>query len=1126
MSRRKLIEVALPLQAINAESAKEKSIRHGHPSTLHLWWARRPLATCRAVIFAQMVDDPADPEAPALYLRELDRLKRTLRIERAHRHDDTVDERRRWLFDFIGELVRWDRSNDRTLLDGAHALIRACAPKPELLPATGEFDGRAVEFPTWMITDAGFTDERRAWEEGWLEAREVFDREGVWPGTTEDQCRWLIRVNRELHWDVLEPAAARPYVDSLYEAIRAGWEDLPGFPPAFADPFSGGGSFPLEAQRLGLESHGSDLNPVAVLVGKAMIEIPGPFAGLPPVNPDAQHALAASRPNTKGKKGKKTTQSVLTGDDEDEIAAFAPGDSPFVGLAADVRAYGAWMRAEVERSFAHLNDGQGLYPKVAAYHDPKTGRWYGEDEVCMQGGEAFPCDPADDLLDPLTRYELTAVAWLWARTIPSPNPALGGAPVPLVRSFILSAKSKNRVWIEPIVNSQARTVDFRVQEERFAPENSKAPEGTIGKRGGRCLISGVPMTFKHVRAEAKLGHMGQQLMAVVCEAPEGHAKGRVFLPPSKAQAMAAVAHPTWRPNTALPDEALGFRVQGYGMGQWSDLFTDRQTLTLACFADLVPKVHERVLVDAQAANHKNAVGYANAVATYCGFGVSKMTDLNNGLCRWGSTDLRVRNLFSRQAISMNWDFAETSPLNYAAGGFEFGLSYLVKALLGLPLGSGNIKQCPAQEALCHTPGRLISTDPPYYDNVPYADLSEFFYVWLRRALRDVYPNLLTGPGVPKAEELVADRFRHGSESVARRFFEQGMREVFRNLRSCAPEGYPSTVVYAFKQQEDDEQASDDDRGLFQGSEGAGSTGWETLLQALVDEGLAVTATWPMRTELGNRMRAQGSNALASSVVLACRVRPEDAPRIDKATLRRTLDRELPSALRDVVSGGLPPVDLFQAAVGLGMAVYSRYSSVEGADGRPVRVGEALKLIDESVKRALEEGEEEMDDATRWAVRWFATYGYEERAYGYAEGMAVASNLPVKRVEDAGILKADDGKVWLIRPDLLRDDDDPAKDANPTLWEATLFLARRLERDGEASAAQLLRRYRDARPAVPIDSARDLAYRLFVLADRGGRGADGKIFDSLARTWSRIDLLADADQAQWHVTEGGGQGLLL
>ncbi len=829
--KKKLIEVALPLAAINKASAREKSIRHGHPSTLHLWWARRPLAAVRAVIFAQMVDDPSgyldvllsDTKKRRAAERELKKRLAAHAAKRSLARDDAIaepeptlaeviaEQERDRLFAIIEELVLWENTTNEEVLEPARREI----------------------WQSW----------RRACAENAAHPRaaEMFDRHTL---------------------------------------------------PAFHDPFAGGGALPLEAQRLGLEAHASDLNPVAVLINKAMIEIPPKFAGQAPVNPATRQEKSLIEREWKGAHG----------------------------LAEDVRYYGQWMRDQAEKRIGHL------YPKV---------------EV----SEEMVAERSD-----LERYKgraLTVIAWLWARTVKSPNPAFADVEVPLASTFMLSTKKGKEAYVEPVIEGRG----YRFTVKAGKPKDAEAAKrGT--KAGGSgsiflCLMSGTPMPFEYLRPEAKAGRMGARLMAIVAEGD----RGRVYLAPnSEHEAAARKAKPHDVPDTDLPAKALGFRVQEYGMIKWRDLFTPRQLVALTTFSDLVGEARARVEHDAIVAGLPDdstplrdggagAKAYAEAVGVYLGLAVDKVADYWSSICIWNVSRETISHTFGRQAIPMTWDYAEGNVFSNSTGNFASLLEWIEKFLVEAPAtGYGSSSQMDASSQDC-TQHKVVSTDPPYYDNIGYADLSDFFYVWLRRSLRPVFPDPFATVAVPKTDELVAAPYRHGGKAAAETFFLDGMTLALHRLAEQAHPGFPVTIYYAFKQSETKEDA------------GTASTGWETFLDAVIRSGFAITGTWPMRTERPTGVKV-AVNALASSIVLVCRPRPADAPTATRREfLTAALRSELPKALRLLQTGNIAPVDLAQAAIGPGMAIYTRYAKVLDAEGKPLSVREALELITKlSMKR--------------------------------------------------------------------------------------------------------------------------------------------------------------------------------
>lgn len=891
--KRKLIEVSLPLEAINRESAREKSIRHGHPSTLHLWWARRPLAAARAVLFAQLVDDPSarPDEFPT---EELQRLERG----RLHR--------------LIERLVVWENTRDAKLLAEAHA---------EILKSTH------------------------------------------------------------------------------------------GNPPPILDPFAGGGTIPLEAQRLGLQAHASDLNPVAVLINKALIEIPPKFCDQPPISP----GLA-----------------------ESQIRNWTGAE----GLAADVRAYGQWMRAEAEKRIGHL------YP-----------------DASLPDGTAAPI-----------------IAWIWARTVTCPNPACG-IEMPLVRSWWLGKKKGKEAYVVPSVvadpiHPSGQRVKFEIGHDAASGPVGLS-DGTTSHGNGKCVSCDAAVPNDYIRSQATSRGLGVVLMAVVAEGD----RRRIYLPPSSEQAASAIVdRPLDVPQQLVPTPNHDVdRLPMYGMPGWSDAFTNRQLVMLTTVSDLVGEVRKRVIEDG------GNLPYSNAVATYLGIVVSKMTDRNSTLVNWYVSRESTSSTFSRQALPMMWDFAEVAPLGVNTGSFSNSLLWTCETIEALdPRLMSVVDQADATKRSFS--GMLLSTDPPYYDNIGYSDLSDYFYVWLRRCLGDVYPELFGTLLVPKAEELVANPYRHGGTDGAKAFFEEGFHDVFTRARVSALPDYPITVYYAFKQSEADEK-------------GEASSGWETLLEGMIRSGWAITSTWPIRSELTNRMIGSGTNALASSIVLSLRPRLDDAPTTDRRGFIRALEAELPDALRKLQQGQIAPVDLPQAAIGPGMAVFSRYGAVLEPDGTKMTVRSALVRINEILDQVLNEQEGDFDTTTRFAIAWYRQHGYTIGKFGDSDNLARARNTSVDLLDRDGILTSRAGRVQLIKPGDLGWDYDVTKDSHTSTWEALHHLIKVLERDGIAPAGDFLQAAL-GRPdgAVNADLVKELAHLLFRIAEGNGATKDALSFNAVVTSW--------------------------
>lgn len=908
--RRKLIEVALPLEAINRESAREKSIRHGHPSTLHLWWARRPLAACRAVLFASIVDDPAS--RPDLFPTEAEQ-----------------ERERGRLFQLIEQLVRWESTNDERIL---------------------------------------------------AQVREEISR----------------------------------YTDNQ--------------PPPVLDPFCGGGSIPLEAQRLGLEAHASDLNPVAVLITKALIEIPPRFKDMPPVNPEARERLDAG--------GWRRAQ----------------------GLAEDVRYYGRWMREEAEQRIGHL------YPSVGL---PDT----------LGGGQA------------------TTIAWLWARTVRCPNPACG-AEMPLVRSLDLATKTRRRAWLAPIIDKAAKIVTFEVNTGPGQP-----PAGTVNRRGAVCLVCETPVPFEHVRAEGRANRLGTQLLAMVADGT----KGRIYVSPDPAQTeIARSAEPDGVPDTDLPTQALGLRVQAYGITKHRQLFTNRQLVALTTFADLASQVRDRVLPDAARAGFPDdgvplseggsgAGAYADAVATYLAMAVSRLANRGSVQCLWNTGSELIEQTFARQAMSMNWNFAEANPFSDSTGSWSGSLEWVPAVIETLPASGTAIVSQRDAASIAPTERALIATDPPYYDNIGYAALSDFFYVWLRRALGARYALLMSTLLTPKDQELIAEPGRHpGGLREAQRWFESGLAQAFLRMRAAHRGEFPLTLYYGFKQSEDSD-----------GDGARASTGWQTMLEGLLGAGFAVTGTWPVRTERSGGVRHLARGALASSIVLVCRPRPETAALATRKEFVAALRAELPEALRRLQSGSIAPVDLAQAAIGPGMAVFSRYSKVVEADGKPMRVRAALALINEALDELLVEQEADFDADTRWCGAWFEQYGMDPGPFGVAETLSRAKNTAINGLVNAGVLHSRAGEVRLLDRNELQETWDPTTDTRLTVWEVTQHLIARHQNGGEEAAAELRRQVGGGL----AEGARELAYRLFAICERKGWAQEALAYNALVSAWPEITRLA-------------------
>lgn len=888
-----MIEVALPLDAINAASEHEKDIHTGHPANIHSWWAGRPLAACRAVLFAQLVDDPGNdlPE------------------------DEAAIERER-LFRIIRSLVRWENNKNGELFSEA---------RREILKSSG------------------------------------------------------------------------------------------GVLPVIADPFCGRGSIPLEAQRLGMPSAASDLNPVAVTISRALVELPAKFAQQQPINPNVQ----------------KTLVSVGEG-------------AGVEGMKEDIQFYAGWMRSEVEKKIKYL------YPEFSL---PKS----------HGGGTA------------------TVIAWLWTRTAVCPNPACG-AVMPLLSSLWLSKKSGEEAWLEPIVDEHKRQVSFGVRTGDGVP-----PPGPKVGRGAsfRCLVCNEIASDKAIKAAP----VGDKMTAV--HVVDGNGRRWYFPASAQMELLAESEKPNWRPTGPIPTRLSGGTCVPYGMTEWGDLFNNRQLVVMNSFCDLIPQVRERLKQDGA------DDAYASAIVTYLALAVDRLAQTNCKLVRWlvrASGPSKGTPILDKQALPMVWDFAEGNVFGGSVGSWEMAVKNMLSAFSAMaPAERATVRQLNAAEVFPFDKV-VFCTDPPYYGNISYAELSDFYYVWLRRSLAKVWPETFATMEAPKSQEMVAAPYRENFDAErAKKFFEEAIGKAFQRMHASQHRDYPLTIFYAFKQSES--ESSVDEVGIA-------STGWETMLQALIHAEFSITGTWPIRTERAARGVAIGSNALASSIVLVCRPRPINAATVSRAEFLRFLRSELPDALRRLQRENTAPVDLAQAAIGPGMAVFSRYARVLDAEGRPVTVREALTLINATLDQVLAEQEGDFDADSRWALAWFEQQGFAEGEYGIAETLSKAKNTSVVGLVEAGILESKRGKVRLLKPDELPPDWDPATDSRLTCWETVHHLIRVLGSGGESAAADLA-----VKLGARAEAARELAYRLYTICERKKRAAEALAYNGLVQSWPEIARLA-------------------
>ena len=899
----------MPLDKINAASAREKSIRHGHPSTLHLWWARRPLAAARAVIWASLVDDPSSHP------------------EEFPTEEDQNNERQR-LFKILEELVIWENSNNESILNKAKAEIK----------------------------------------------------------------------------------------NSMGECM-----------PEFLDPFAGGGTIPLEAQRLGLKAHAHDINPIAVSINKAMVDIPARFSGNRAVNPDSRALLGNS------------------------LSYKAQG------IAEDIKYYGSWIKKKAMERIGYM------YPKMEV---PNS-----------QGGGEVP-----------------VIAWIWARNIRCPNPACAKT-LPLIRSFALSKKKGKEAYIRPDIENGK--IVYKVA---FGKDY---PEGTINRSGAKCIFCGQPIGFEYIRQEAKSNRMGQELVGMIGEG----VKGRVYSGPTPKQIHAAdVEIPDSLPNTDLPEKALGFRIQAYGMTKHKELFSNRQLNALVTFSQLVQESQQIIKEDAIKAGYKNdniplgnggtgATAYGEAISVYLAFLVDQIANHSSTICSWNAPNTQMRNTFARQAIPMVWDYAECNVFSNSSGSFSNLHELLCKSFDSLgnePIGEA--LQFDAQEDT-GLRGVMVSTDPPYYDNLGYADLSDFFYVWLRLCLKDTFPSIFNTILVPKKEELIATPFRFkGGMEDAKRFFEEGMYKAFCQVYKCADNDIPVTIYYAFKQ--NDVLGFEDDKSMYYTS----ASGWETILNAIINAGFTITGTWPIRTEKTGRLREYASNALATSIVLVCRKRKADAPKTTRRNLINIMRKELRTSLKHLQESNIAPVDMAQSAIGPGMGVFSRYHRVLEADGTPMTVRSALQIINEEIDFYFNEQVGELDAMSRFCVDLYTQNAFNDIKFGNADVLARAKGTSVAAMASHNIVYAKAGNVHLIERDELPNNIDMQENC---VWLLTQQLTHAMATGGvEACAKAIVMLF-----GSNADRAKDLAYRLYTIAEQKKWANEAFAYNALVVAWPDIQSCA-------------------
>ena len=908
--KKKLIEVAIPLEAINAHAEKEKNnpFLKGHPRSLHQWWARRPNTTARAIIFSQIIDDPSCD--PSRFPTE-----------------EAQDAERERIFDLIARGCGWGSDLDRAALE---------------------------ELKKIAALSMG--------------------------------CK-LSELN-------------------------------------FYDPFCGGGAIPLEAKRIGLKSHASDLNPIALLITAGQIDVPEFCFGLSAAN---KSFLQSSQSNN------------------------------LLGLASDILFY-----ADRMQSLAQDKIGD-LYP-----------------DITVDSSKYSPS------------------AYIWARTVPCPDPAFSGLMTPLIRSFSISSKKGKRIWLEPQKSQSG--IDFIVKKEPLDRFSSlRAP--SVSKSGGECLISGAALPLNYIREMAEGGRMGAQLAAIVCDPSSGRTAFSVTdaAPPQISQDLLRSV-----PSIPLPEKALGFRVQLYGMHDFKEIFSSRQQLCLQTFSGLIPQIRNSVANDFREKHQGkyDADLYASTVCRYLQMAISKLADYNNTISCWNQNNMNVTHLFTKHAIPMSWDYCEVNPFSSLMSFTSISQS-IAKAVENLPNGpSGHIFQHDAADIQMHVSNAIISTDPPYYDNIGYADLSDLFYLWARENIKIILPDISTTLAAPKSEEAIASPFRHPTRTDAENWFMQKMQKVMQNLCAAAAHASPITIYYAFKQKE----ISD---------EGVSSPGWVSFLEGVLNSGLSVVATWPVRTERAARSVGIGTNALASSVLLVCRPRVKDAGVISRAEFMRALKRELRPSLAHLQAASITPADMPQSSIGPGMGIFSRYEAVLESDDQPMTVKSALQLINQELDDFIGGFQGEFDQETRFTITWFEQHGMGRGDYGTANSLATARGISVDSVKHAGIVESQAGKVRILNRDELLDDWDPQTDTHLTIWECLQYLVRQHEKDGIAYETALLLR----KIGGKADAVKDLAYCLYdISANKRQDAKEATAYNALIADWTELTREA----AGIHDMRGDGQ----
>ena len=932
--KKKLIEVALPLEDINRESVKQKTGRPktGYPTTLHKYWAQRSVATARAAIWSSLVDDPSShPEKfPTADLQKKERLRR---------------------FDILRKLILWESTADASL---------------------------------------------------WAEARKIAE------------------------------------------------EDCGGSLPPFIDPFAGSGAIPLEALRLGMSAHASDLNPLAVTIQHMLVEWPQKFANKPAVHRRNKGGLSAS--------------------------------TAFGNLAADVLAYGEDINEK-------------LRGRIGEFYPPVT--------------DSFG-------------KEIEPGVFMWARTVPCPNPACG-VLTPLVKDWKLSTRSG--AHIRPVIDRAAKTINFAVQHDGVVPEPS-----FNGRKGGACLMCEAPIDFVWIRKQGVAGLINHRLMAIAA----GDDYSWAFYQPTSEHESVALTVPdsTWVPRGDIPNNTRDFRTQLYGMATWASLFTPRQMLALTTLQDIIRETEADIDSDAVAAGYVSggeplsrggtgAHAYAQLVRAYIHLTASNLTEWNCSVTRWSPNGPQLSSLFARQAVIMNWNYAEGSLFGKGGANFLQKLRRTVEVIDRTPTTTtGTARQADATRMVWdHDKAPLVVTDPPYYDNISYSELADFFYVWLRESMRDIDPETFATISSPKSEELIMAKNRHGGdEEKAKQFFEDGLTQALHHLRSISDPDLPLSIYYAYNDTDESEDG--------EGNKEIGSSGWETILQSIVDAGLQIVMTYPLRSEAVGRAISTNASALAACILLVCRPRSDKAPVGTRGDFTLGLQGELSQAIERLKDGDLGALDLSQAAIGPGMAVFTRYSKVLESDGRKMTMRTALDLINKSVSEVAGKGDAMFDQQTRWCVRWFEEKGLSEGLYGDAQMLANANGLNIPELERFGVISSKGGKVQLLVGDRLPTDWDPRLDSRISSWEVLHHLiacllpkGNPLSRANGGSEKEALALASALSPLL-VEQAKELSYRMFDICRVRGWNQEALAYNAIGQSWADLRSVADGSGAQLDLNMGG------